>query len=85
MALFLTRTFQKNFERLPKDGRDKIQSALLKLSSNPLIGKRLLGELDGEFSMRVGQYRIIYFIDQEKNIWAETVRHRSEVYKRQAK
>jgi len=85
MALFLARTFQKNFERLPKDSRDKIQSALLKLSSNSLIGKRLLGELDGELSMRVGQYRIIYFIDREKNVWVETVRHRKDAYKRQAK
>ncbi len=85
MPLFLTRTFQKNFERLPKDSRDKIEAALLELSSNPLMGKRLLGQLDGEFSLRVGSYRIIYFIDKEKNIWAETVRHRKEVYRRPAK
>jgi mRNA-degrading endonuclease RelE of RelBE toxin-antitoxin system len=43
---------------------------------------KLLGDLDGEFSFRVGAYRIIYFIDQGKNIWIEAVRHRKEVYKK---
>lgn len=82
MSLFLTRTFQKNFLKLPKDIQPKVEDALRKIHSNPLIGKKLLGDLEGEFSLRVGSYRIIYFIDKEKNIWVETVRHRREVYKK---
>ena len=82
MALFLTRTFQKNFLRLPKNSQSKVEAALREIHSNPMAGKKLLGDLEGEFSFRIGAYRIIYFIDQEKNIWVETVRHRRDVYKR---
>jgi mRNA-degrading endonuclease RelE of RelBE toxin-antitoxin system len=82
MALFLTRTFQKNFLRLPKNSQAKVKVALREINLNPLAGKKLLGDLEDEFSFRIGAYRIIYFIDQEKNIWVETVRHRKEVYKR---
>ncbi len=82
MALFLTQTFQKNFLQLPKNIQPKVEAALKKIYQNSLAGKMLLGDLEGEFSFRIGAYRIIYFIDQEKNIWVEAVRHRKEVYKR---
>jgi mRNA interferase RelE/StbE len=82
MALFLTQTFQKNFLRLPKNIQPKVEAALQKIYSNPLAGRKLHGELDGEFSLRVGAYRIIYFLDKENNIWVETVRHRKEVYRK---
>jgi len=82
MALFLTKTFQKNFQKLPKNIQTKVESSLRKIYLDPYKEKKLLGELEGEFSYRVGKYRIIYFIDKEKNIWIETVRHRKEVYRR---
>jgi len=85
MTLFLTRTFQKSFLRLPKDTQSKVEAALREIYSDPLSGKKLLGDLEGEFSLRVGAYRIIYFVDREKNIWIEAVRHRKEVYKKQAR
>jgi mRNA interferase RelE/StbE len=85
MALFLTRTFQKSFCRLPKNIQPKVEAALREIYSNPVTGKRLLGDLEGEFSLRVGAYRIIYFLDEKNNIWVETVRHRKEVYRRQAR
>jgi mRNA-degrading endonuclease RelE of RelBE toxin-antitoxin system len=82
MALFLTKTFQKNFQKLPKNIQTKVENSLRKIHLNPYTGKKLLGELEGEFSFRLGKYRIIYFIDREKNIWIETVRHRKDVYKK---
>jgi len=82
MALFLTQTFQKSFLRLPKNIQPKVEAALQKIYSNPLAGKKLQGELEGELSLRVGVYRIIYFLDKENNIWVETVRHRKEVYRK---
>jgi mRNA-degrading endonuclease RelE of RelBE toxin-antitoxin system len=84
MALFLTQTFQKNFLRLPRDVQPKVEAALRKVYSDPCIGKKLLGDLEGEFSLRVGAYRIIYFMDKQNDIWVETVRHRKEVYRRKA-
>ncbi len=80
MALFLTKTFQKNFQKLPKNIQTNVESSLRKIYLDPHKGKKLLGELEGEFSYRVGKYRIIYFIDKERNIWIETVRQRKEVY-----
>ena len=82
MALFLTKTFQKNFQKLPKNIQTKVENSLRKIHLNPYTGKKLLGELEGEFSYGLGKYRIIYFIDREKNIWIETVRHRKDVYKK---
>jgi len=82
MALFLTKTFQKNFQKLPKNIQTKVENTLRKIYLDPYTGKKLLGELEGEFSYRLGKYRIIYFIDREKNIWIETVRHRKDVYRK---
>jgi mRNA-degrading endonuclease RelE of RelBE toxin-antitoxin system len=82
MALFLTRTFQKSFRRLSSNIQPKVEAALQKIYSNPLAGKRLHGDLEGEFLARVGSYRIIYFLDEKNDIWIETVRHRKEAYRK---
>jgi mRNA-degrading endonuclease RelE of RelBE toxin-antitoxin system len=81
MKLLLSQTFKKNYEKLPKDIQQKVKEGLQKIYLNPLSGKKLLGSLAGEFSFRIGRYRIIYFIDQEGSIWVETVRNRKDVYK----
>jgi mRNA-degrading endonuclease RelE of RelBE toxin-antitoxin system len=81
MQLFLTRTFQKNFERLPEEVRRRAKEALLKIRKDPGRGKRLQGELKGEFSFRVGSYRIIYTLDGAGNIWVETIRARKDAYR----
>jgi len=82
MNLYLTKTFQKRFSKLPKTIQNKIETALKEIYLDPNSGKRLLGELEGEFLLRVGTYRIIYCIDEQKNIWIETVRHRKNAYRR---
>ena len=80
MHLFLTRTFQKKFQKLSSDIQEKIEDTLKVIYTNLYIGKKLMGNLQGEFSFRVGKYRIIYFIDKKKNIWIETVSQRKDVY-----
>lgn len=82
MNLYLTKTFQKRFSKLPKTIQNKIETALKEIYLDLHSGKRLLGELEGEFSFRVGTYRIIYCIDEQENIWIETVRHRKNAYRR---
>lgn len=79
--LFLTRTFQKAFERLDRQNRERIRSALQKLASDPTAGKPLTGDLEGELSLRIGDYRVIYTIEAD-NVWLETVGHRREVYRK---
>ena len=51
------------------------------LKDNPQLGKPLTRELIGRFSFRVGNYRIIYNINEkDKKIYILTVGHRSIVY-----
>ena len=78
--LRLTRRFQKSFEKLDRTIQDRVEKAVGELADNPHLGKPLKGELAGEWSLRVGEYRILYSIDKAI-IWVETVRHRKEVYR----
>lgn len=63
--LLLTRRFQKSFERLDAKAQEKVKQALIEIKENPLDRKRLTGDLAGEFSLRVGDYRIIYCFDED--------------------
>ena len=52
------------------------------MTSEPYLGKPLKGELYGKWSLRVGDYRIIYTIDEQKKILTLlNVGHRKMVYK----
>ena len=78
--LRLTNRFQRSFERLDKSVRKRVRESMSELAGNPHLGKPLKGELSGEWSLRIGEYRVLYTID--KNIiWLETVRHRRESYR----
>ena len=77
MRIFLTRKLQKNFEKLEKEAQGKIKLALKQTYTNPHKGKKLIGELEGEYTWRVGSFRIVYTIEK-KDVWIETVRHRKE-------
>jgi mRNA interferase RelE/StbE len=51
------------------------------LAGNPWEGKPLVGNHRGEFSLRVGSYRIIYEIDSpHETLHVLTVKHRKHVY-----
>lgn len=72
---------KKQFDKLPKTAKLKIHKALLKLENNSLIGKKLKGELEGEFSLKVWPYRIIYqFFQKEKVVYIISIIHRQSAY-----
>jgi mRNA interferase RelE/StbE len=51
------------------------------LEGNPQAGKPLVGNHAGEFSLRIGDYRIVYEIDQKNHIvYILTIKHRRHVY-----
>jgi mRNA interferase RelE/StbE len=54
---------------------NKIES----LQDNPRMGKPLVGNHEGEFSLRVGDYRIVYELVAH-TISILTVKHRKHVY-----
>jgi mRNA interferase RelE/StbE len=61
----------------------RIQNSLQNISSNPYSGKRLVGELKGKFSYRVGNYRIIYRIDNEIiTVYILKIEKRGSVYRK---
>ena len=75
----------KSLERLKKGKiniAERIVRAIDNLKINPLLGKRLCGELSGFRSLRVGEYRLIYVII-EKHVLIQIIRiaHRREVYR----
>ena len=70
-------------ESLTGKYRSQVENALDDIAVDPYIGKQLLGELKGYWSLRSGDYRLIYLIKRTE-IVVEVLRlqHRKEVYER---
>lgn len=52
------------------------------LKTNPYQGKRLKGELAGDYSLRIGSYRIIYTVYKDRLIiYTIDLGHRKDIYK----
>ena len=80
VELRLTRRFQRSFGKLDRTVRQRVQERAGELSDNPHLGKPLRGNLEGEWSLRVGEYRVLYTIEGSI-VWVETVRHRRDAYR----
>ena len=60
----------------------RVVNALDELTQNPFQGKPLKGIFKGQFSYRVGSYRIIYSILHEKLIiFVINIDHRRDIYR----
>ena len=59
----------------------RVENALLEIANDPRIGKPLKGALKGDFSHRLGDWRIIYSIEKTF-VYVKDIRHRREVYRR---
>lgn len=73
---------KKELKKIDKQQIPKILKVITNLSSNPHPPnhKKVLGT-EHNFRIRVGDYRVIYFIEDEKIIIEIIrVRHRKEVY-----
>lgn len=74
----------RHLERLPEKVRAAaLESILGPIAANPQrLGKPLLGELDGLWSARRGDYRIIYeIIEDGQVIVIHRVQHRRDAYR----
>jgi len=81
-AILVERYAQKQILKLDKKVIPLIKTAIAKLAENPRPNgyKKLKGE--DAYRIRVGDYRIIYEIDNDKIIiTVVSVGHRKEVYK----
>ena len=76
-----TRRFEKDFKRLASDLKHRVDKQVRMLEAQPYSGKRLRGEFEGSYSLRLGDYRVIYWVDETaKRIILLTVAHRRTVY-----
>ena len=82
MNVVLSKNAQKEYERLPKSDQKKILKKLTSLEQNPYLGKKLIGEFTGVYSVHAWPYRIIYDINQAaKRVEIHKIAHRQGVYK----
>ena len=80
----LTSSAERELKKLPADLVARIVPRLESLASNPRpAGCRKLQGGDREWRIRVGDYRVVYTID-DRRLLVEVVRirHRREVYER---
>lgn len=60
----------------------RLLNAIGSLAKDPSIGKRLSGRLKGDYSLRVGSYRIIYTVYHQRLIvYIIDVGHRKDIYR----
>lgn len=71
-------------ESLPSSVRERVEEAIFELGTDPRPhGTRMLkGELKGAWRLRVGDYRILYDIDDKrKQVFILDIGHRREIYR----
>ncbi|WP_103287635.1 type II toxin-antitoxin system RelE family toxin [Candidatus Nitrosocaldus islandicus] len=77
----VTSRFERDYSTLNIETKKSLTEHIQLLQSNPYLGKRLHGELKGKLSLRIGDYRLIYMIDEkERVVYLLTIRHRKHVY-----
>ena len=70
-------------ERIAKPNRARIVEGIKRLADNPFLGNALKGELRGLRRLRVGDYRIIYEVqDDALLVLVIRIAHRREVHRR---
>ncbi|MEK7577874.1 MAG: type II toxin-antitoxin system RelE/ParE family toxin [Patescibacteria group bacterium] len=82
MKVSLSDMAEKQYAKLPKSDRQKIDRKIELLQIKPQSGKKLKGELSDGYSLKAWPYRIIYHIDTFKKIvWITSILHRQRAYK----
>lgn len=80
--LRLTRRARNDLEALPETIREAVLETLILIGAEPeRAGKKLVGRLEGLWSARVGNYRVLYTIEAGTVI-VRAIRHRAVAYRR---
>ena len=80
----ITPAAQREFKRLPPEGIRKVDATILELEQNPHPdGCTKLEGSEDEYRVRVGDYRILYVVDDKtKLVTIAHVRHRRDAYRK---
>jgi len=72
----------KDLKKIDKTWQIKIINKIqTTLAANPYSGKKLVGDLSKYYRLRVGNYRVIYSIDEDiVTVEVIKVSHRKDVY-----
>lgn len=69
------------FRKLNEEDQKRISKKLNQLKQNPKLGIPLIGNLSGLWKLRVGKYRLIYSIREEKLVIVILrLGHRKNIY-----
>lgn len=74
----------RDYHDLPERVRAQVVLRLDALTEHPrpAAAKLLVGQFQGHYRLRVGDYRVVYYIDEAANeVVVTRLRHRSQVYK----
>ena len=83
--IYATKRFQKEFNKLEGEVRDRIRKKVAELQDNPYLGIPLTAQFKGKYKLRVGDYRVIYEIDfQNSRIFLVAVGPRKTIYGRES-
>ncbi|MGH7204530.1 MAG: type II toxin-antitoxin system RelE family toxin [Candidatus Levyibacteriota bacterium] len=79
--IVLTRKAKKRFKEIKVSYQAHISFALKEIADDPFQGKPLQDELSGQYTYRVGVYRILYKINKkDQTVTVMTAGHRGTVY-----
>ncbi|MDD5655932.1 MAG: type II toxin-antitoxin system RelE/ParE family toxin [Elusimicrobia bacterium] len=80
--ILYTQEAARRISELDRTIKERIRTAIIRLSEHPGLGKRLTGILSDRWSYRAGDWRILYKLRKsELIILILTVGHRREVYR----
>ena len=63
-SLISTRSFSRDLHKLDRVTVRRILQTIELLKENPRLGMMLRGQLEGFWSVRVGEFRVIYTIEE---------------------
>jgi len=79
--IFFKTPAKKFFKKLDNRIQNQLLSKINKLKTNPRLGKPLVGNFMGLWSLRIGKYRALYEIkESELIIYVLNIGHRKKIY-----
>lgn len=82
--LLITPRAKKDFKKLDRTQASRIDNAVLKLEESPYPPgvKQLVAKDVAQYRIRVGDYRVLYDVDEKKkNVIILRVGHRKDIYR----
>ena len=85
-AIRIKESAARELQRIERSERERLIAAIDRLAENPFAGSALKGDLRGLRRIRVGDYRLIYEV-QERDLVVLVLcaAHRREAYRRRAR